>query len=111
MPPGFERVVRIDADPPAPASGDEARLPHRQRTEPGGGFMATPAPAPTPDAVAAAPVARSDERLAAIQQSLCGDQTLLARIVCSERVRLRYCRDRWNEHPDCETSAPKNTGN
>ena len=96
VPPGFERVVRIDA-------------------EPGSGFMATPAPAPAPTpaavAVAAAPVARSDERLAAIQQSMCGDQTLLARIVCNERVRLRYCRDRWNEHPDCAASAPPNPGN
>lgn len=138
VPPGFERLVRVAAAPPSPVSGDEARLRHLQRPEPGSGFMAPPAafappaapgqdapasrgpaeataptPAQTPGAaaLAAAPVARSGERLAAIQQSLCGDQTLLARIVCNERVRLRYCRDRWNEHPDCEAISPPNTGN
>ena len=24
-----------------------------------------------------------------------------------ERVRLRFCRDRWNEHPDCMVEPPR----
>lgn len=110
LPSGFERVVPVAATAPAPApvSGDEARLRHLPRPEPDSGFMAPP---PLAAAVlATAPVARSGERLAAIQQSLCGEQTLLARIVCNERLRLRYCRDRWNEHPDCEATSQPNTG-
>jgi hypothetical protein len=44
---------------------------------------------------------RPAQRLAAQQQSQCAGTEYLARLVCEERVRLRFCRDRWDEHPDC----------
>lgn len=53
------------------------------------------------------PEAQAGERLASLQRAQCGDQALLARIVCNERVRLRFCRGRWNAHPDCEVSIPE----
>lgn len=39
------------------------------------------------------------------QEKQCADSNFLSRLVCDERVRLRYCRDRWNEHPDCMVNA------
>lgn len=46
-------------------------------------------------------------RLAAQQQAQCADTSYLSRLVCDERVRLRFCRDRWNEHPDCMVEPPR----
>lgn len=52
-----------------------------------------------------APVARSEPsaptRLKAAQDSQCAESNFFSRMVCDERVRLRFCRDRWNEHQDC----------
>jgi len=69
-----------------------------------------------PGAAAAAsarpqPPARTGERLAPLQAAQCGDESLLARVVCNERVRLRFCRGRWNDHPDCEAAKPPNQVN
>lgn len=136
LPPGFERITRPAPNLPSPESGDEARLQHLRRPEPGAGLVArapipgagqrteTPANVAPPERLSQrapgtqarvqpttpASVAHPQQRLAALQQSQCGDQTLLARIVCDERIRLRYCRDRWNQHPDCTVSAPPITG-
>jgi len=55
--------------------------------------------------------ARTGDRLAPLQAAQCGDQSLLARVVCNERVRLRFCRGRWNDHPDCEAAKPPNQVN
>ncbi|KAA0222228.1 hypothetical protein EDM76_13600 [bacterium] len=51
------------------------------------------------------------DRLAAVQQAQCGSEALLARFVCNERVRLRFCRNRWNAHPDCEVGPSLNAAN
>jgi hypothetical protein len=159
VPPGFERVARVPATLPPPGSGDEARLSHLRRPEPGAtvvappettpepprgpspaplrpapepaGTVAAPAPAeparpqvvtsaeqsaPAPSAASAAstptaPAPRAGDRLAAVQQAQCGSEALLARFVCNERVRLRFCRNRWNAHPDCEVGPAMNAAN
>jgi len=151
VPPGFERIARTSPAPPPPESGDDARLRHLRRPEPGAGIVAAqpapaavqpdsrsaraatvasvaaapPAPVPAPVPAPAQPSgpqpapaaaasarpqlqARSGERLAPLQATQCGGQSLLARVVCNERVRLRFCRDRWNDHPDCEAAKPPN---
>lgn len=156
VPPGFERVARVPATLPPPGSGDEARLSHLRRPEPGAIVVVQPEttaepprgtapaplrPAPEPagtvavpasveparpqvatsaersasaasaPAAPAAPAARAGDRLAAVQQAQCGSEALLARFVCNERVRLRFCRNRWNAHPDCEVGPSLNAGN
>lgn len=156
VPPGFERVARVPATLPPPGSGDEARLSHLRRPEPGAtvltqsettlepprgtapaplrpapepaGTVAAPAsaeparppvatsaersaPAPSAASTPAAPAARAGDRLAAVQQAQCGSEALLARFVCNERVRLRFCRNRWNAHPDCEVGPSLNAAN
>jgi hypothetical protein len=52
--------------------------------------------------------ARTPQRLAAQQQAQCAGSEFVARFICDERVRLRFCRDRWNEHPDCNVETPRN---
>jgi hypothetical protein len=47
-------------------------------------------------------------RLAEAQQAGCAEEGLVSRLICNERVRLRFCRDRWNAHPDCIVEAPRN---
>ncbi|MCO5108365.1 MAG: hypothetical protein M9907_14985 [Burkholderiaceae bacterium] len=98
--------------PTAPASDGRsppAALPVEARSPSAAGpaqkaTAASPGRAGQPASV----VARQGDRLAAVQQAQCGSEALLARFVCNERVRLRFCRDRWNAHPDCETGpAPK----
>ena len=44
-------------------------------------------------------------RLQVAQQEQCASAELFSRLICDERVRLRFCRDRWNEHPDCIVQA------
>lgn len=156
VPPGFERVARVPATLPPPGSGDEARLSHLRRPEPGAtvaqqltttpepprgtapaplqptpepaGTVAAPAsaeparpqvatsaergaPAASAASGAAPPAVRAGDRLAAVQQAQCGSEALLARFVCNERVRLRFCRNRWNAHPDCEVGPSLNAAN
>lgn len=40
-------------------------------------------------------------KLKEAQEKQCAETNFFSRLVCDERVRLRYCRDLWNEHPDC----------
>lgn len=99
----------------------EAEYPAGQQPEPGMPAVQATGPAPRENAAPAprfeahapdlrpppeAGAARSGERLAALQQAQCAETALLGRVVCNERVRLRYCRDRWNAHPDCIVAAP-----
>lgn len=80
-------------------------------TAPSGGSSATQRGGPSAS-VALADVARptvpppiptgiSHARLEQAQNEECGGAGVFSRMVCNERVRLRYCRGRWNEHPDC----------
>ncbi|MCL4182875.1 MAG: hypothetical protein KJ011_05450 [Burkholderiaceae bacterium] len=86
----------MQAPDPAPP-GDAAPPPQFQG----------PAPAAELPPATSGPVAtRGEERLAALQQAQCAGATMLGRVVCNERVRLRYCRERWNAHPDCIVAAP-----
>jgi len=69
-----------------------------------------PAPAATPAPTPAAAAAPSPpQRLAGEQQVQCAGSEFISRFICNERVRLRFCRDRWNEHPDCRVETT--TGN
>ena len=159
VPAGFERVARVPATVPPPGSGDEARLSHLRRPDPGASVVAQPAatpdaragaaatllrPAPERESTVAAPApeeparlqvatnaernasaasvapaaptasvpaARAGDRLAAAQQAQCGGEALLARFVCNERVRLRFCRNRWNAHPDCDVGPALSAAN
>jgi hypothetical protein len=87
-----------------PAGGENR--PAATATPAAPGQTAPPA-SPTPPVTTAPPAlppqagTRPAQRLAAQQQSQCAGTEYLARLVCEERVRLRFCRDRWDEHPDC----------
>ncbi|HLS56928.1 MAG TPA: hypothetical protein VK052_12695 [Zeimonas sp.] len=100
-------VVQPDARPDVAAS--VAAVP------PSAQSPAPPAQAQRGSAAAATarpqPPARTGERLAPLQAAQCGDESLLARVVCNERVRLRFCRGRWNDHPDCEAAKPSDQVN
>jgi len=63
--------------------------------------MAAAPPAGTPAAAQRAP-----QRLEQAQQEQCADTQFIGRLICGERVRLRFCRDRWNAHPDCTSTTP-----
>ncbi len=43
----------------------------------------------------------ASSRLRSAQDGQCANSNFFSRIVCDERVRLRFCRDRWNDHQDC----------
>lgn len=53
----------------------------------------------------ASPAKQPSGRLRAAQDGQCADANFFSRLVCDERVRLRFCRDRWNEHPDCTVQS------
>jgi len=77
---------------------------------PPGGRAGDPASRAAPASTSPAPAAAaSAQRLGAQQQAQCGDSSFVARFICDERVRLRFCRDRWNEHPDCNVETPRNS--
>lgn len=71
------------------------------------------APSRTGDGPAASTEVRSpmSPRSAAARladaQAACSDEALVSRLICNERVRLRFCRERWNAHPDCLVETPK----
>lgn len=76
---------------------------------------AKPAAEPTrsaaPTATGSQPVnttAGGTDRLAARQLAECGASGSLGRTICNERVRLRFCRERWNKHPDCRLEHAAN---
>ena len=54
---------------------------------------------------ATAPARNAPERLGPLQQTRCADSEFLMRLICDERVRLRFCQSRWNAHPDCIVEA------
>lgn len=65
---------------------------------------AEPPPASGPDETAAprdTPHAPAQRSLAAAQKARCGHEGFLGRLVCDERVRLAFCSERWDQHPDC----------
>ncbi len=76
----------------------------RPRGSASGGADANMAAAPPAGTPAAAQ--RSAQRLEQAQQEQCADTQFIGRLICGERVRLRFCRDRWNAHPDCTSTAP-----
>jgi hypothetical protein len=86
-----------DSPRPRDAVGDSSPAQASPAGDAAKGAASTP-----PTAAGAAPRAdRPPQRLKALQQAQCADAEFLGRFVCNERVRLRFCRDRWNEHEDC----------
>ncbi len=49
---------------------------------------------------------QSEQRLADLQARQCESAGFFARILCKDRVRDDYCKDRWNDHPDCARLDP-----
>jgi hypothetical protein len=103
------------AQAPAPAPAAAAAAPAAQAPDPAPPgaamtrrqFRPPASPVGPQAATSASQTPRAQERgLAAIQQAQCAEATMLGRVVCNERVRLRYCRERWNAHPDCVVAAP-----
>ena len=89
---------------PAEKSGQGVTAPASDAVAP-----ATPTARATESAAPPMPApARTPQRLAAQQQAQCAGSEFVARFICDERVRLRFCRDRWNEHPDCNVETPRN---
>jgi hypothetical protein len=91
--------------PPAPkaekgppkASGTTGNSPTTQgQTQQAAPAPATPAPAPA----AAAPVQDRWAQMAAEQQQ-CQKENLFNRVICDQRVRLRFCKDYWGTVPQC----------
>lgn len=71
------------------ASGTEPQAPPGGQELPGTG-------SPNPAAAT-----QEGGSLATAQQAQCANEGFLTRFVCHERVRLAYCENRWNRHPDC----------
>lgn len=58
-------------------------------------------------ALAPPSTARAPQRsLHAAMVGECVDTAFLNRFICEQRVRLGYCRDRWNQHADCMVDPP-----
>lgn len=64
-----------------------------------------PPAAPAPPGKTARPAS-----LAQAQASDCSQEGLISGFICKERVRLRFCRDRWNVHPDCQVEPERTQG-
>jgi hypothetical protein len=67
---------------------------------------AAPAAAPAPErpqAVAAAPKAPAVDRWSQMNDELsrCTREDFIARVVCDQRVRFRYCNGYWGKTPQC----------
>ncbi len=77
---------------PADASPDAGTAPGQTEAPPAQGQEQAPADAPPPG---------SSRSLAEVQRIQCAGEGFLTRFVCHERVRLAYCENRWNRHPDC----------
>jgi hypothetical protein len=45
---------------------------------------------------------RNNPRLREQQSNECSNSAFLGKVVCEERSRVNFCRNRWNEHPDCQ---------
>jgi hypothetical protein len=58
--------------------------------------------APSTTTAPTTPVQATQIRLKDKQSSECANSAFLGRVVCQERSRVDFCRNRWNEHPDCQ---------
>jgi hypothetical protein len=63
----------------------------------GGSVELSPMSAASP-----APVQMMAARLKDRQANECAGSAFLGKVVCEERSRVRFCKDRWNDHPDCQ---------
>ncbi|MET0204670.1 MAG: hypothetical protein ABW276_10190 [Casimicrobiaceae bacterium] len=108
------------------AKGSSARIDAKSETKsdakapvktPGGAASAMPGAAPAPSASApaaraqppapaqvapppAAPVQDHWAQMAAAQRE-CQKENVFARVICDQKVRMRYCRDHWGTLPQC----------
>lgn len=65
-----------------------------------------PPPTPAPAVVAALPkpaAARATDPWARVREELsrCTREDFIARVICDQRVRFRYCKDSWGKVPEC----------
>jgi hypothetical protein len=49
--------------------------------------------------------AQSSARLQNQQSNDCSNSAFLGKVFCEERTRVNFCRNRWNEHPDCQLGS------
>jgi hypothetical protein len=99
---------------PAKPAARAARRPAPEHEPPKA--AATPSPAPTAPATASAPAAppvvvaaapkskaASTDPWARMREELatCTREDFITRVVCSQRVRFRYCGDYWGKVPEC----------
>lgn len=85
----------------SPAPGREPQPPAGAAKAPNAAGAANATGTGTGSRPASGNARRAPQRLAAVQDAQCGNEGFLSRLICMERVRLRFCRDRWNAHPDC----------
>jgi hypothetical protein len=58
------------------------------------------------EAVADMPSATSaPTRLQTLQSNECANSAFLGKVFCEERSRVNFCKNRWNEHPDCQLGS------
>ncbi len=86
-PPGTEPVPGEQA--PGAAAGEQAPGTPAGQADPA---TTSPSPPTTPQQAGS---------LAAAQRTECANAGFLTRFACQERVRLTYCENLWNKHPDC----------
>ncbi|MEB2317893.1 MAG: hypothetical protein OZ935_04410 [Pseudomonadota bacterium] len=79
----------VPDQPPGPAADTQAADASQGQQAPDDASPASPPPA------------GQEVSLAAAQQAQCAKAGFLTRFACQERVRLAYCENRWNQHPDC----------
>ena len=111
--------VEITQLPARPAPPRTARRPAAEKTAPS--VAATPAPAaspaPSPPTVARAPatvpsVAPVADRWSKMNDELarCTREDFIARVICGQRVRFRYCEGYWGKVEACPASPAPERG-
>ncbi|HEX6137197.1 MAG TPA: zinc ribbon domain-containing protein [Casimicrobiaceae bacterium] len=109
--------IEIRQLPARPAAARQPRRPPPERAAAPAAAAAaperTPAPAPrTPVAAAPAAVAPVSDRWTRMndEMSRCTREDFIARVICSQRVRFRYCDGYWGKVEQCPASPPPERG-
>lgn len=95
-PPGLD-TGRVDTG----QEGRSAAAPDGSAVQPGAPADSAGGEPPRADGAEQAQAPGTDRSLEEVQRAQCANEGFLTRFVCHERVRLAYCDNRWNRHPDC----------
>ncbi len=100
---------------PAPRTTTRHAGPEKSAESPAATQPSASPPPPAPAVVAAAPkasAARAADPWARVRDELsrCTREDFIARVICDQRVRFRYCKDYWGKVPECPGNPPAEQG-